>query len=318
MKKWLAFLAGMLLAGSLCLSAAAAPEDAPLLLVMGDSIAYGQGLTDPVSQCYGALVAEREGYVLQNRAVNGYMTRDLLNLLQFNDSLKEQAAQADLLVISIGGNDFLRQVDRMARDLLHGELDTLDGILRELEDNLDSILTRLRELNPEAPILLQTLYNPFYNPLRGACAAMIDRLNGVYRDYLQEHPGAYRLLDVAAAFEGHPEYISSDNIHPSQEGHQAIARVLTAYLEGEDQPVVGPGPTLSGETGAASSSAETTPPPTGESSVPSITETAASGTGTAGTLPSEEGAGLYWLIPACIAGAGMLGAVVLTVRRRKK
>lgn len=317
MKKWRGIPAVLLLVWNLCLFAGA-EEKRPTLLVLGDSIAYGEGLTDPVSQCYGALVAEQEGFSLINRAVNGYMSRDLLALLEENGSLREQVTQADLLVISIGGNDFLRQVDRMLEEILDGNRDTLEGILQDLEENLDGILIQIRKLNPQVPILLQTLYNPFYSPLRVVCGGMIDRLNNVYRKYLENHPGAYELLDVAEAFEGHPEYIADDHIHPSAAGHEAISQVLTVYLEGTDQPVAGPGPTQIWKTETFPSVSKIAPEVTDQLKISGYGASEVE-TVTSETIQDGSGAEGVWVVIAVgVAGTGILTIIVRLVLRHRK
>ena len=311
MKRWLALLSGLLIAISFHLPAAAEAQPS-LMLVLGDSIASGYGLEHPETQCYAALAASQQGYTLVNRAANGYMSQDLRSLLTFNDSLKEQLTQAQIIIISIGGNDFLRQADRMLEQAAHGNTHVLQEILRELEENLEDILYRIRMYNPQAPILLQTLYNPFYGPLREPVGGMISQLNQVYRDYLLENPGAYELLEVAEAFDGHPEYIAADHIHPSEAGHTAIAGLLLARLDGENWPVAAPGPTQSQTTSTSSSTASIAP----ENS----TTLRATSSRTLSPSPAVSDA-----IPGAWAAAGMAGAgilaIILTVlvfRRRRK
>ena len=97
------------------------------LVVIGDSIAYGLGIENK-DDIYGNIVANERDYTLTNDAVNGYTTTDVLNLVEKNEKAKTHLKQAETIVISVGGNDFLQ---------LRNNLD-LSEILEVIEKGKDS------------------------------------------------------------------------------------------------------------------------------------------------------------------------------------
>ena len=77
------------------------------LLLLGDSITFGYGLEGTRDKSYGNLLAGHfciHGRNFKNAAVNGHTSADLLALLP---TLAGDIADADLIVVSIGGNDLL-------------------------------------------------------------------------------------------------------------------------------------------------------------------------------------------------------------------
>ena len=101
----LSVLLSLLLALGCCVMAAAA-EEAPHYIVLGDSIAFGSGLSNPRQAVYGKIVADTNGYAYDNFAVPGHTTQNLLQRMQ-NEQVKAAIADADIISISIGGNNFL-------------------------------------------------------------------------------------------------------------------------------------------------------------------------------------------------------------------
>ena len=72
-------LAFMMVSGIFALSVSAAGRKNYLLL--GDSIAYGQGIANSQDACYGKIVADTNGYNYSNYAVDGYTSSALLKYL---------------------------------------------------------------------------------------------------------------------------------------------------------------------------------------------------------------------------------------------
>lgn len=216
---------------SLCAPAAFA-ADAPLqYVVLGDSIGYGAGVLNPDEACYGRIVADTNGYAYQNHAVSGNRTDHLLAHL---DRAEVTAAvkNADVISISIGGNDYLTDnVTGLVLDAtFRNDYSRMDRITAQLKLNFAAIIEKIRGLNPDAVILMQTLYNPGKGINKAPYQAAINRLNDLIRDYLAAHPGAFTIVDVAAAFGTDRTYIAQDSIHPSARGNERIAEVILQTL----------------------------------------------------------------------------------------
>lgn len=219
-----------LLLGSVAVFTAA--EEEPLrYVVLGDSIGRGAGVRNSSEACYGRIVADTNGYDYVNYAVDGYRTTNLLALLD-RETVAADVAAADIISLSIGGNDFLLgNLPAMIFDAtVKGDYTKFDEVTARFYTNFCAIIAKIKALNPDAVLLAQTLYNPRYDSLRDAYQQGADRLNNAFLRYLEENPGAYVLVDVGTAFEGKEEYIAADTIHPSVEGNLVIARLVLAAL----------------------------------------------------------------------------------------
>lgn len=100
----------VLLSLLLCFSAVsiAFAADEPLnYVILGDSIGWGAGVLNSDEAVFGKIVADTNGYNFKNDAVNGYRTGDLLNHLE-KANIAEDVKNADIISVSIGGNNFLR------------------------------------------------------------------------------------------------------------------------------------------------------------------------------------------------------------------
>lgn len=110
-KKYIsAVLASVMAASSLSVFSASAESygngDIDIML-LGDSIAAGTGLAKKEYN-YGQLVADYLGGDVWNYAISGYDSSETLaQLRSFNSTQKEQLAESEYVVISIGGNDLI-------------------------------------------------------------------------------------------------------------------------------------------------------------------------------------------------------------------
>ena len=78
------------------------------ITIFGDSIASGYGLDPNTEYNYGQICADYLDCSVSNYAVSGDTTFDLLNVISsLDDSQKNNVADSDVIVISIGGNDMM-------------------------------------------------------------------------------------------------------------------------------------------------------------------------------------------------------------------
>ena len=197
-------------------------------VVLGDSIAEGVGSDDPAVDSYAAVVAEKNGYELTNIARAGSTSKNLMDKVLNDEEARKAIKNADIIEISIGGNDFLlNNMLLTVAGAMAGNFSRVDEILVTFRENFDTTITEIRSLNPDALVIVQTLYNPMGGTqFFDAYEAALERLNAVYSDYLKENPGAYIITDVHGAFHGKEGLIYKDNIHPSPAGHAVIAETL--------------------------------------------------------------------------------------------
>ena len=268
------FLAG--LSAGLLLAAASPPVsgtgDTLRLVSLGDSIARG----------YGCLPEEAYGYRLyedisaflpagsfsvefQNCGTDGDTTADLLEKLRTDTALMEAVGRADILTVSIGGNDLIHQLDSV-RSALHPAggmsftalLALLAGIQTAFSDslaeetfqtscaNMDSVFDRLEELAPGAILLLTTIPNPSRDETVGP---FVERYLRRYNEHIRNKCGRQEprlfIADSSLVFESYtgtepltfanfdwtnPETLSFDP-HPTPLGQALMAEAHMPLIE---------------------------------------------------------------------------------------
>lgn len=229
MKKTICVLLSVLLAFACALPAFAA-DGAKNYVVMGDSIAQGSGLYNSDQAAYGRIVADTNGYNYANFGVNGLRSWDLIEQLK-TDPVASSVAAADIVSLSIGGNDYLQQdLPKIFSDIARGDYKIINDIQNNFRGYFAEIISLLKAANPDVALFVQTLYNPQYGALRDAYGMATSRINEVITGYLAENPGAFYLVDTVPVMEGHPEYIAVDTIHPSAVGNVELARLVLQRL----------------------------------------------------------------------------------------
>ncbi len=233
MKKLFSLLLVTLLAFSLCTPAFAAEADTTKFVLLGDSIAQGYGLgedyTDWYDLGYGKLIADANGYDYVNHAIGGHTTYNLNARLQEETVIKD-VADADIIAVSIGGNNFLLggMYQMILEGVLFNKYDLVEKTIDEFYIDFGLAIDKIKAINPDAQLLVQTLYNPRNDFIGKVYQRAVDLLNQTIINTAAERNGVYEIVDVYSAFGQHMEYIQKDQIHPNEAGHYVIA---TEYLK---------------------------------------------------------------------------------------
>ena len=246
MKKAISVFLSVIIVISFTIPCFAQESEKPTYLLLGDSIAKGSGILNSDEACFGRIVADTNGYDYINRGIDGYTTADLDSLLDRQDVISD-VRKADIISISIGGNDFLTK--NVLNPLLTAITLTFGNsdLCRRTADRsyplFCSVIEKIKEANPDAVILVQTIYNPKYPVFRYALNKAVQILNENYTKYLEENPDAFVLVDVYKALENESFYTALDTIHPNAKGNVLIAReilktLVSLGLGTETEPVV--------------------------------------------------------------------------------
>lgn len=275
-KKHVALILTAALILSACFGLAGCSDKEQLKIVyLGDSIAEAVLGPSPLSERenygYYALIGKRNNYQYINRSVSGHKTSAMLEFISEEDKgatmTKSHIMEADIIHVSILGNDMLQSdVGALLLEMVKEDKGLVtnspvrDKILEGSKANFAAIVAKLRELNPDAVIFFQTVYNPIYPEtnminanMREALAAydytpadyrrlgglLIQSLNNVAHEYLANNPDSFYIID---AYEGMGrvsdadedigrKLIYPDGVHPSNEGHAVLADLTQAKLE---------------------------------------------------------------------------------------
>lgn len=261
--------ASVLLAASLAASVGVtcrAAEKKGVLVVLGDSIATGHSLPDynsggnPKSKhSWSTLLAEKYGAKQVNLAVDGDTTSDLLLVVR-NVTNRRKIEKADVICVSIGGNNFLQMMTVLVASGSMFSSDEVEKSYVQMEtaakSDLDAIFAELKEINPDATVMVQTLFEPYRyftvpitvdKTVAEWMGAYVERYNAVLTARANEY--GITVIDVAAKFENDGDktwlYSSmesgtliqaiaalvSSNPHPTLNGHRGI---FDAYVEAAD------------------------------------------------------------------------------------
>lgn len=233
MKKFLSLFLSLLILLTLCVPAFASEsaEEKTSYLLLGDSIAAAHGLDNPDKGGYGAIVAYSNGYDYKNDAISGSTSDACLKLLQTSEPVKTDIEEADIISLSIGGNDFiLDNIVKLIIEAKQGNYSNFEKIADKYYNNLSKIYDTIKQYNPQVVILVQNLYNPMTGSLREIYQNGINILNSRIEKFASLADDMY-LVDVAAYTKDlGEEYFQNDHVHPSAEGHAVIAQAVVDTL----------------------------------------------------------------------------------------
>jgi len=218
-------------------------SDTPVFLALGDSIAAGEGASDPAATGFIPLVAEAlrerfgEGVTLASLAVPGHTTQALIDE-QLPTAL-DLLATGDVMLVAvvIGGNDLQQYAadPDCVTDPASPDCPLEDGLL-EVESRLATILGALHEAAPETAIVVLAYPNLFSGTghvYQRQAEIAFDLLDGVIVSVARRYDAV--VADARRSFDGAGHELShlrdpTPDAHPNDKGHRVIAEVVLEAL----------------------------------------------------------------------------------------
>ena len=243
-------------------------EEIDNITLLGDSITYGYGLSENEHD-YGYYLGEYFDAEVENLAQNGLTTDGLLEKLEQQEVI-DSVENADLICFSIGGNDLLHIfLDALSQSGLSFNKDddseegsggapdlsslniSSDIITKFMMDyasqlapaasnageNIKTITEKIKQINPDAEIVIQTVYNPF-DTSNEKLALLMRSFKSFTSMYLGTINAAVKeaapnTADISLKF-SEKSYlytnIDSFDIHPNYIGHFLIAEEIIETL----------------------------------------------------------------------------------------
>lgn len=155
--------------------------------------------------------------------------------------VRADVAEADLITITIGGNDLLPLIrsGEVPQDLTA----QVEALLKSYAANLGGALSDLREINPNARIVVADQYQPVPALKAGAQYATLNQAAAAYTSTLDQviaaqnaeggHVEAVNVVSLFAGRETQMTHIMRGDIHPNQVGYEAIAKTFAEKIWGE-------------------------------------------------------------------------------------
>jgi lysophospholipase L1-like esterase len=159
-----------------------------------------------------------------NFGVKGNKTKDLLNRLKTNELLKA-IKESDMVIVTIGGNDIMKVVKE---NISHLEKKDFIPAKAQFEKNLLGIFDTIRKIHPDIPIVLVSLYNPFY-----AWFADVKEMDEILVEWNQTgqkvvgiYKGSYFVSIEEVFKKSNENLLFKDYFHPNDKGYMLIANRL--------------------------------------------------------------------------------------------
>ncbi len=256
------------------------------IVVIGDSIAKGVGSSNTKTKNFGALIGEKVDGKVTNLGITGLDSGQLIEKLK-TEKFQEALKDADVVFVSIGSNDLLKPFLKIVADSagatgegkeLYKNLqkqfvkmskndplaagDALANAVKEIKvnsklqqgveqfpENFQTIISQLKEMNPDAIIYVNNIYNPYYGVayvyegltllnIHELCESYIVKMNETFSRTSED----YKLMDMYSVFQqsGYTnvnpaslEDMSKVNFdpHPNDAGYQLMADYMYTQMD---------------------------------------------------------------------------------------
>ncbi len=185
-----------------------APDERPVIVALGDSLAEGFGVDTGQSfpdQLQRKLDRSGYSYRIVNLGVSGDTTTGGLGRVDYAISLRPE-----IVILELGGNDGLRGIP-----------------VASTKQNLEAMIVRLKKAG-SAVLLAGMTLPPNYGE------AYIRSFENAYKDLARRHGLPlipFLMEDIRSQLRSTPGLMQRDGIHPTANGHAVISETVFRYLK---------------------------------------------------------------------------------------
>lgn len=193
------------------------------IVSLGDSLTRGVGDKEGIG--YIGRVKEdlqkdyKQKVALTNLAVSGAKMPDLLKQME-SSGAQYSIKQADVIVLTIGGNDLFPGWESLGKV----DLETYRPDTETFQNEAKKIIEEIRKLNTDSPIFWLGLYNPFEDveDLKGSSNIVVD-WNASLEKLALNDKNVY-ITPTFDLFQNRgKELLYSDHFHPNEVGYTYMA-----------------------------------------------------------------------------------------------
>jgi lysophospholipase L1-like esterase len=218
-------------------------------VAVGDSLTEGVGdqtkrggyvplVADALQQKYGLTSIEKNNY-----GVSGERSDQILKRVKKDTDLRSSLTSADFITMTVGGNDLFQAFQK---NLTAKNAKQFDRPIKKYGEHVQNILEEMRELNPNAPIYIIGIYNPYFLnfPDIKAMQTVVDNWNDETQSLTKETKNCFFVpvndllyKGIATKDSGQTNESSNsevknnalydeDNFHPNNLGYQLMATAI--------------------------------------------------------------------------------------------
>jgi lysophospholipase L1-like esterase len=208
------------------------------IVALGDSLTAGTG--DATGKGYVGRVREKleaqtgkPVFVRNNLAIPGYTSTQLLQDLNAKTTT-EALAEADIVLLTIGGNDIFEGGAGIFSGENQQEFNPKAAEERSgpALERVQQILTKINTANPNAIVFYVGLYHPFLDlDNKRAGSIIVQKWNDSVFAMTNKYPNMV-LVPTYDLFERNLlKYLYTDHFHPNQDGYERIADRIAQIIK---------------------------------------------------------------------------------------
>lgn len=214
---------------------------------LGDSLTEGIGDTSNQGGFVSILANNLHnayGYQVDydNFGIAGHTSKQILTRLEEEKELQKSVAQADLVTLTVGGNDVLTVI---RKNLTNLTLDDFEQATLGYQKRLKKIIALLRKDNENLPIYILGIYNPFFLsfPEMTEMQEVIDNWNTKTQEVTDLYDNIYFVAINDIIYQGIEDSDSEtnsginnvlyeeDNFHPNLIGYRLMANAVGEMID---------------------------------------------------------------------------------------
>jgi len=216
-------------------------------VALGDSLAVGQNPYGKIGYGYSDYISNylknknKLDFYTKNFAISGYRITDLIRDINNNKktiingetlTIKNAISKADIITVSIGGNDFFykMRIDNLNMNFFDEQ--ELKNYVDEVLIDMEKLLIILRKYCKE-DIILTGYYNPLWQ-LQSKYSKEIESVFDYVNNKLKKLTNKYNVfyVDIYQMFKDNKDYLINPlDIHPSTKGYVAIGDKIISILK---------------------------------------------------------------------------------------
>lgn len=222
-------------------------------VAIGDSLTQGVG--DVTGQ--GGFVPLLANHLSQNGridvhtsnfGVTGNTSNQILKRMSTDEAISQELTQADLMTLTVGGNDVMAVI---RKNLTNLKVSQFNRATKSYQERLRRIIDLARRENPDLPIYILGIYNPFYLnfPEMTEIQTVVDQWNAATQSVADSYDQVYFVpindllykgIDgrggIVAEGQGQTSITNNalfedDHFHPNTIGYQLMAQAVKEAVD---------------------------------------------------------------------------------------